>query len=316
MDGRTVVRTLFRCALTALFIWLVGCSSFDPEPAHVPYSLFDSPLIAGGMPESSVRGHTGKPAATDDASQGSPSASTPSDSSAPADRADAASESETDRPALSSQRTTDTAPTESGAASEGDDQLSRDEASARTPSATSESAPATDRGAVHRDAARYVSAIYELNGVELPEEARTGIPQMYRHCRDAGATSQSGKPAAGDLAFFHNIRDADGDGRNNDWYTYVALVEQIDGSGTVTLLGYRDGKVRKFRMNTSSPDRATGSGGGVVNTKLRREQPNDPPYTQYLAGQLFAGYCALLGDKSELLVVDNWQPGMDLEPPD
>ena len=138
---------------------------------------------------------------------------------------------------------------------------------------------------------------------------------MYRHCRGEEAAYQNREPAAGDIAFFHNVFDANDDGRNNDWYTHVAIVEGVDASGTVHLLGYRDGKVRSFTMNLEHPDARELGGGQPANTRLRPKRDDDPPFTQHLSGQLFAGYCALLGGKSELVVVDNWQPGMQIDPP-
>lgn len=304
----TVVRRLVHCALTAVAVWLVGCSSLDPRPEHLPYALYDSPLIAGSPSDSRL--------SRMQASGGASGGGSTSDSEHPEQRTSknspetegARERSETvNRPDLSTE-----APAPAGAS---DDTISHEEASERTPPPSSKKADPGVTADAHRDAARYVAATYELNGVQLPETAHRNIPKLYRRCRESDATFQSREPAAGDLAFFHNVKDANGDGRNNDWYTYVALVENIDSSGTVTLLGYRDGEVRKFRMDLSKPDKQTGPTGDVINTKLRPERSDDPPYTQYLAGELFAGYCGLLGDKSELLVVDNWQPGMELEPP-
>jgi hypothetical protein len=161
-------------------------------------------------------------------------------------------------------------------------------------------------------AAQFAWEMYKLNDVTFSAEARTQITQLFRECKEQGAISHSSKPEVGDLVFFHNTGDFNRDGRNNDWYTHVALVESLDGS-TVSLLGYHGEKVQRFHMDLESPNATKDRHGNVANSQLRRRRDQDPPFTQYLAGQLFAGSCSALGDQNELVVVDNWRPGMDLE---
>lgn len=301
MDGR---RAITIGPLTAV-LWMVGtagCAELDPAPDPLPFELYDSPVIASDNSEATPPKRL-------------PAADQSSD--------DSASEPETsnDRPqstADGSEQTTehDSPPT-----------LSTTAEAEETSSATNETTPPgtepdSDRpppntssgSSVHADASRYISAIYELNNVQIPADAHTDIPTLYRHCREKEAVFQSSEPKPGDMVFFHNLEDANGDGRNNDWYTFVGLVERVRNSGTVSILGYRDGEVRSYKMNLEQPD-SHRSGGQTVNSKLRQKSSDDPPFTRYLAGQLFAGYCSLLGDRSELLVVDNWQPGMELQRP-
>jgi hypothetical protein len=159
------------------------------------------------------------------------------------------------------------------------------------------------------DAARYVYAVYRANRVELPDGARSDVSALYETCRERDAIYTSGRPAAGDLVFFHNTSDANGDGRNNDWFTYVALVERPKDGKRPELIGYRNDELESFRMNRRRPSASSS------NTKIRTPSSSDPPFSRYRAGQLFAGYCSLLGDRREFILVDNWQPGMEIEPP-
>ena len=156
--------------------------------------------------------------------------------------------------------------------------------------------------------AQYMYTVLHVNGVEFDDEALTSVPAMYRECRSQGEIFQSSQPNIGDLVFFHNTYDANDDGRNNDWYTQVGIIQDIATDGTVEFLAHFEGKVQTLRMNMERIDRTEDATGRTINSKLRHQSSDDPPYTQYLAGQLFAGYCNILGDRRQLILVDEWAP--------
>lgn len=162
-------------------------------------------------------------------------------------------------------------------------------------------------GYTPRHAVDYVAHTYERNGVRFENAQRLTVVDLYRSVQDAGTIYHSKKPVAGDLVFFHNTYDANGDRRNNDWYVHVGVIESVDKDGTITFLSYRDNAVTRDRMNLHHPHEATREG-VTINSRLRREQKNDPAYTQYLAGELFAGFGAVLGDIDQVLIVDSWSP--------
>ncbi|TXD31678.1 hypothetical protein FRC96_20435 [Lujinxingia vulgaris] len=186
-----------------------------------------------------------------------------------------------------------------------------------TTNAESASHPPAPRGPAAPEAdgplaAAYVHAVFALNGVTLNEDAASSVPELYRACRSEGKVYHSSRPAIGDMVFFHNTYDANDDGRNNDWYTAVGIVEELQSGGTASVLAYLGDGVRRLYLNLEHVDREELDGGQHANSVLREQRESDPPFTQYLAGQLFAGFCNALGDRDELMVVDNWQPGMDL----
>ncbi len=183
-----------------------------------------------------------------------------------------------------------------------------DSARASREADTTTAAPDTSAPAL---AADYVWSVYKLNGVQFSAGSRRSLPKLFQQCKKRGKIYHSSKPAIGDIVFFHNTGDYNGDGRNNDWYTFAAIVESRDGA-RVTLLGYRGGKVQRFVMDLQQPDAAMTRRGETANSQLRKKRTDDPPFTQYLAGQLFAGTCSVLGDRTQLVVVDNWKPGMKL----
>jgi surface antigen len=159
-------------------------------------------------------------------------------------------------------------------------------------------------------AAQFVQAVYTANGVNVPL-GNDGVADLYAAVKRSGTLYHATRPAVGDVAFFHNTFDRNSDGRNNDWYTHAGLVESVDDDGTITILSYLDGKVANIVINLENPkldvDERTGK---VWNTPLRPARKADPAFTQRLGGQLFAGFGNLLGDRTEFVVIDNWQPGM------
>ena len=171
-------------------------------------------------------------------------------------------------------------------------------------------APETDPRSL---SAGFIFTLLRINDVDVADEAATSIPELYRHCRADGEIYHSSRPNIGDLVFFHNTFDANQDGRNNDWYTQVGIVEQVHSNGTVDFLAYHLESVTRLQMNLDHAGERWLGGNQSANTRLRKDSPEDPPFTQYLSGQLFAGFCNILGDQDDLIVIDNWSPELSLE---
>ncbi len=158
--------------------------------------------------------------------------------------------------------------------------------------------------------AAYLKTIYEANGIKLGKmKGNDAVATLYAQTKKQGTVYHATRPAIGDLVFFHNTFDRNGDGRNNDWYTHAGLVEGVDEDGTIYVLSYWDGKVQSFPINLEHPRIGTDDRNKKVwNTVLRNKADDDPAFTQYLGGELFAGFGSLLGERTELVVVDDWKP--------
>ena len=296
----------------AALLLAVGCSTTDPAPFH----MYSSPLLEGEMDTDTAGSNS------DNGTQSRPGVeprqvyayqrwgSDSGDTSVTADEAHADSGSQQrpgtfdtvqppDEPVLADytpEPTDNDVPEHDAApptqkADTSDDHLSDD----------SPVVPATG-------AAGYVFDVLSVNGIEFDGGTAESIPAMYRTCRAEGETFQSGDANIGDLVFFHNTYDANDDGRNNDWYTLVGVIEHIDSDGTITFLAYLGGQVRSLKMNLEHLDQHQRTDGQVTNSRLRKKDSDDPPFTQYLAGQLFAGFCDVLGDTTELILIDQWTP--------
>ncbi|MFW5968651.1 MAG: hypothetical protein ACOCV2_14090 [Persicimonas sp.] len=303
MDRPVRPRSLFFAAgalLLSALAW--GCAA---DHTGAPFHMYDSPMLEG---ESA----TGQPRSR----SFDPLESRSDRSGATADASKVRQKSDTDEEVASDAETL----AASRRAEPSDDESAKIEPkrSEREPTETPAYEQKHDEASGGSDAehashaADYIWSNYRVNEVEFSEKARRSLPTLFRECKEVGKIYHSSTPDVGDIVFFHNTFDRNEDGRNNDWYTFAALVEKTDKDGRITLLGYRDGEVDRFYMNLEDPDTSKSRHGESTNTQLRPRRDDDPPYTQYLAGQLFAGTCSALGDKRELRVIDNWKPGMKL----
>ena len=148
---------------------------------------------------------------------------------------------------------------------------------------------------VAADEARLVAALLEHAGQRVPKQEAdqvTTLSDLYSLCAHHDALDFE-RVQAGDLVLFHNTRDANRDGRNNDWYTHGAIVKEVsEATGSATLSDPLSPS-RPIAMSLAYRDVDATEGGLILNTHIRRPEPGDLPYTRYLAGELFAGACRL-----------------------
>ena len=162
----------------------------------------------------------------------------------------------------------------------------------------------TTRSADGSTAAQFAWATWARAGRALPEGARRDVERMYKACKKEGVVSFK-RITPGDLVFFHNVVDANGDGRNNDWYTHVGVAESVDDR-TAVVAAYQDGKVQRLVVNLKHPSGAW-QHGRQINTQLRPRRKADLPFTQYMAGELFAGACSTL-PRAPVKIDLGWHP--------
>ncbi len=96
-------------------------------------------------------------------------------------------------------------------------------------------------------------------------------------------------PSPGDVVFFDDTHDRNGNGRLDDDLTHLAVVEKVRDDGTLTLVHRGSKGVSRIWMNLSRPDEHADAEGQVLNSFLRVRTAKDPRGTKYLAGQLWRG---------------------------
>jgi len=117
------------------------------------------------------------------------------------------------------------------------------------------------------------------------------VRDLFVRLRRQKKTFEEGTPRPGDLVFFHNTRDLNGDNRNNDWYTSVGVVTRLEDDGTVVFIAPGPRDVQELRLNLGRPrTRRDEKRQQVLNDYVRPKRLSDPAVTQYLAGELFAGF--------------------------
>lgn len=140
-----------------------------------------------------------------------------------------------------------------------------------------------------------VLAIYWYAGVDLARDfgryPGNGVSRLYRTLEDADLLYTTPEPILGDVVFWNDTYDADGDGRWDDPLTHVGMVMETARDGTISYihLNYRKGIVIE-RMNLREPDvhqRAAAGKVTIVNSPLRMAEAGKPHPDRWLAGQLY-----------------------------
>lgn len=117
-----------------------------------------------------------------------------------------------------------------------------------------------------------------------------GADDLFAVARDQRVLHRKRRPSPGDVAFFDNTYDADGDGRTNDVLTHVALVEAVAEDGTITLIHLGSRGIVRIRMNLVHPEDRDGPEGQRWNDNLRFKSSKDSPRTRYMASELWVGF--------------------------
>lgn len=155
------------------------------------------------------------------------------------------------------------------------------------------------------DCAGVTRAIFLEHGIDLyrsshPEMNANGVRLIHNHVRQHGILHQDTDVNPGDLVFFDNTWDFNGDGLLNDPLTHIGIVEQIEQDGTVIFISRVAGAVARYRMNLRQPHIHKTAEGRLLNDYIRRKRPTDPENTARLTGELFSFYGNLLSpQKSE-----------------
>lgn len=145
------------------------------------------------------------------------------------------------------------------------------------------------------DCAGVTRAIYLTHGIDLYEGGTAdgkanGVRLIYNHLRTHGRLHHGPVVQAGDLVFFNNTWDYNGDGLINDPLTHVGIVETVRADGTIIFISRVAGAIERYRMNVAQPHIHRTADGRLLNDYMRRKHWRDGEKTSYLTGELFAAF--------------------------
>ncbi|MBK9648710.1 MAG: CHAP domain-containing protein [Deltaproteobacteria bacterium] len=152
------------------------------------------------------------------------------------------------------------------------------------------------------DCSGFVNVSYARAGYDL---GLLNTAALYDLAKEEDLYHRRRRPLVGDVVFFDNTYDRNGNGKLDDPLSHVAIVESIDDDGTITLIhkGSSKGVVR-IVMNLEHPEEARSPEGKVWNSHLRGKSSKDPRGTEYLTGQLWVGN-ASFWSSSALVATDD-----------
>ena len=150
------------------------------------------------------------------------------------------------------------------------------------------------------DCAGVTRAVFLKHGIDLydgePSDTHAnGVQIIHEHIQQQGTFHQGPVVYPGDLVFFNNTWDYNGDGKVNDPLTHIGIAERQEPDGTVVFISRVAGAVERYHMNLSLPHIHKAADGRILNDYLRRKNVSDPANTEHLTGELFAQFATRVG---------------------
>ena len=151
----------------------------------------------------------------------------------------------------------------------------------------------------HWDCANYVRAAFnhefDIMSYKNGPKTRSGVRRIWYFGKRRGGVHFRRVPLVGDLLFFHQTYDSNGNRRADDYFTHIALVEKVDKDGTVTYVDRAINGIARRKMNLYYPDRAKHPRTGkVINSHVRPRRRWDRKGDGHLSGSLFAGFATVI----------------------
>jgi hypothetical protein len=147
------------------------------------------------------------------------------------------------------------------------------------------------------DCAGVTRAVFLRHGIDLYDadpidHHANGVRIIHAHIRQQGRFHRGPVAHPGDLVFFNNTWDYNGDGKVNDSLTHIGIVERQEPDGTVIFISRVASAIERYHMNLRLPHVHKTADGRILNDYLRRKDTSDPHNTHYLTGQLFAQFAS------------------------
>lgn len=145
------------------------------------------------------------------------------------------------------------------------------------------------------DCSGTILAIYASAGIEFVHEyakyGGNGVNRIYRIMENARLLYDTRRPVPGDIIFWDNTYDKNGDGLRNDPLTHAGIVLSVSETGTVSYVHFHYTKgitVEFMNLETPGTFRLEAAGTmGIVNSPMRMKSQRGDAAEPWLAGQLY-----------------------------
>ncbi len=140
------------------------------------------------------------------------------------------------------------------------------------------------------DCSGFVSAVFTNSGVEMDGVVASiydlAVVHDVLHWRPV--------PAVGDVVFFDNTHDRNGNDEWDDMNTHIGIILEVDPDGTATFAHSGTSKGRSTgRINIARSGEYKDKQGNILNSYLRSPEAWDKPTATYLTGELWAGFATI-----------------------
>lgn len=132
-----------------------------------------------------------------------------------------------------------------------------------------------------------LSEVDRLESLEIPDQATVAV--FRENAEQRGAVHHNPEPSIGDLVFFDNTWDRNGNGRMDDKNTHIAIVVDVEPDGTI-VMAHKGSDHRLIRMNLHHPLDRHSPDELEWNSWLRRTGDRGNPFGMYLTGALWSGF--------------------------
>jgi hypothetical protein len=148
-----------------------------------------------------------------------------------------------------------------------------------------------------KDCSGLVFAVFSAENIPLEKmissesSNQSEVVRLYSALEKQGKIHRHKVPSIGDLVFFDNTYDRNGDGRMNDSLTHVGIVENVDADGTVSFIHHARQGVLRYKMNLFEPHlRKDPKTQKVLNHFVRVEFGKENHPQKSLSGELFHAF--------------------------
>lgn len=144
---------------------------------------------------------------------------------------------------------------------------------------------------------RYI--VYKATGVDLADYYSGGgnnaCKLLWTGLTSGGLTFGGTKPRPGDLIFFNNTYDVNGDGTSwADPLSHIAVVTAVGRENTITYAHFGSGHVKESVMNLEMPQTyCLDNCSFVINSWLKRKRGEGFPDYRYMSSSFFHGFAVV-----------------------